>query len=70
MSDTPEASGAWTKIGEGGFSPLTTGITQTHLEILTFDNVTKSRYFRMNFLDGRSGANPYVNVVSLHMYYN
>ena len=69
ISDNPDESGTWTKIGEGGFSPSTTGSSEPSCEVLMTDRVTKGRYFRIEFLDGRPGANPYVNVAILHIYY-
>ena len=69
IGNTTNPNGSWIKIGEGGFAPNTTGTEEPSVEILTFDNVTEGRYLRLNFLDGRAGANPYVNVCELYLYY-
>jgi len=69
LGNSPDASGSWTKVGEGSFSPTTTGTQEPHIEVITTDNVTEGRYLKMHFLNGRAGANPYVNVTELYLYY-
>ena len=70
VGNTSNPEGAWTKIGEGAFSPNTLGTQERFIEVLTFDNTTEGRYLKIHLLDGRTGSsNPYVNICEIFLYY-
>ena len=70
LSDSPDPNGSWTKIGEGAFPSGAAGRKESLLSVFTTDNVTKGRYFKLMFPNGRpDSAIPYVSITEVYLYY-